>query len=100
MNSITQLFLIIISFFYGIIFFLLAKYNMWITKNLKTFFKYLITFIFIIDIVIIYIYFVYQINHGKFHLYFLISLFLGYCVMGLNFQNTVKLCQKFKKKKR
>ena len=78
MDSYTQLTLILLSYIYGILFYLLAKYNLFITKNLSTLLKYIITFIFIIDIVIIYIYLVFQINKGIFHFYFLLSLFLGY----------------------
>ena len=100
MNSYTQLFIIIISFIYGIGFYLLAKYNQWITKNLSTFLKYIVTFIFILDVVIIYIYIIYQINSGIFHIYFLLSMLLGYIMIGYFYQNIVKLCQKIKNKKK
>ena len=56
MNGYIQVYIVFLSYLYGIIFYILAKYNLLITKNLSTLLKYLITFIFIIDIVIIYTY--------------------------------------------
>lgn len=101
MDSYTQLLIIFISFTYGILFYLLAKYNLWMIKNLNTFLKYLFTLLFIVDIVIIYIYIIYKINQGIFHIYFLISLFLGYLLMSYffpKFANYInKLITKFKK---
>lgn len=98
MNSFTQLFIIFISFIYGMIFFLLTKYNLLITKKLNTFLKYLITFIFITDIVIIYIYLIYKINLGIFHIYFLLCMFLGYALMNNLYSRLIKVLIRIKKK--
>ena len=100
MDSLTQVYLIGISYIYGVFFYLLAKYNMLITKNLSPFLKYIITFIFVIDIVIIYIYIVFKINKGIFHIYFLLSMFLGYITILKILPNVVKFCQLRKKKKK
>lgn len=97
MDSYTQVFIIIISYLYGLIFYLLAKYNFWLIKNLKKIGQYLITGIFLIDIVILYIYIIYHINRGIFHIYFLLALFLGYLTLALNYEKIVKFCQKKKK---
>ena len=81
MNSILQLKTLIFSFFFGCIFFLLSKYNLYITKNMKIIKKYLFTFVFVIDCVLLYIYFLYKLNHGIFHIYFFIVFFLGFTLM-------------------
>lgn len=99
MDSFTQLTIICLSYLYGIIFYLLARYNFNLIKNLKALGKYFITLIFIIDIVIFYIYIVYHINRGIFHIYFLLAIFLGYLTMALNCEKVVKfMSKKFKKK--
>lgn len=100
MNSYLQLLIIVISFLYGTLFYLLARYNMLIIKKLSTFLKYVISFVFVIDMVIIYIYLIYHINRGMFHIYFLVMIFLGYVTMNYLYKYLVKLCQKIKKKKR
>lgn len=100
MDAYTQVYLISLSYLYGAIFYLLAKYNLLITKNLSTFLKYVITFIFIIDIVIIYIYLVYKVNKGIFHIYFLLSMFLGYLTIYKLLPNIVKFCQIIKNKRK
>ncbi len=96
MNGYIQVYIVFLSYLYGIIFYILAKYNLLITKNLSTLLKYLITFIFIIDIVIIYIYLIFSINKGIFHIYFLLSMFLGYLTSLKLYPKINKL---FKKKK-
>ncbi len=82
MNSYTQLYIITLSFLFGMFFYIFAKYNLWIIKKLKPILKYIVTFIFIIDVVIIYIYIIYKINKGIFHIYFLLSIFLGFILMN------------------
>lgn len=78
MNSYLQLLTIIISFLYGIIFLLLTIFNKKIIYNLKSYIKYIISIIFVIDIVLVYIILLYKLNKGYFHIYFILSLFIGY----------------------
>ena len=75
MNAKLQLITFIISFIYGIIFSLLIA-------KLKVIFKHLITFIYVLDMTIIYIIILYHLNKGYFHIYFIMTVFLGF-VIGL-----------------
>lgn len=100
MNSYTQVLILFISFVYGIFFSLLSKYNAYLIKKLSNITKYLITLIFIMDIVIIYIYLIYILNKGVFHIYFLLLIAAGFIITSINYPKIVKLCQKMKNKKR
>ena len=82
MNAKLQLITFIISFIYGIIFSLLTIYNFNLIAKLKVIFKHLITFIYVLDMTIIYIIILYHLNKGYFHIYFIMTVFLGF-VIGL-----------------
>ena len=96
MNSYIQVYLVFISFIFG--FYLLARFNMWIIHNLSTFLKYLITFIFVIDMVFIYIYIVFSINRGIFHFYYSLLIFLGYYIALKIYPRILNKCQNILKK--
>ena len=98
MTGFTQLLLLICSYLYGIIFYLLTRYNLFITKHLSTLKSFLVTLVFIVDMVILYIYLIYRANDGIFHIYFILLLILGFITMGYNYKKIVKLCQKITKK--
>ena len=80
MNSNVQLISLLFSFIFGIFFYFLTSLNFKLINNLKKFIKHLITCIFVLDITIIYIIFIYHINKGYFHIYFIFMVFLGYFV--------------------
>ena len=98
MNSYIQVYLVFISFIFGFIFYLLARFNMWIIHNFSTFLKYLITFIFVIDMVFIYIYIVFSINRGIFHFYYSLLIFLGYYIALKIYPRILNKCQIILKK--
>ena len=98
MNSGIQVLIFLISFIYGIVFCFLSKINILITKKLSIFLKVLINLIFVLDIVLLYIYIIYSINNGIFHISFLIVLIMGYVLIEYNYNNIVYLCQKLTKK--
>lgn len=93
MNSKIQVLSFAISFLYGIFFFLLTKFNKYIVGGKKIFFQFIVTLIFIIDIVILYIYIMYKINFGIIHPYFLMILLLGYYLTAISFNKIKKLCK-------
>ena len=93
-----QLLILILSYLYGILFYLLTRYNMFITKKLSTIKKFIITLIFIIDITILYIYLLYHLNNGKTHPYYLFMVILGFITIGINYKKVVKLCKKISKR--
>lgn len=92
------------SFIYGIFFFYTNITNQKIIKRENAFLKYVITFLYILNIIILYIIIIYKINCGIFHIYFLITLIIGYIFGYLSFKKSKKyvklLKQYFKNKKR
>ena len=80
MSANLQLISFIISFIYGIMFALLTIFNFKLIANLKTIYKHLITFMYVLDITIIYIIILYHLNKGYFHIYFILTVFLGFLV--------------------
>ncbi len=97
MDSFLQLKTLIFSFFFGMLFYYLAKYNLFLIKNMKTFSKYLITFILVIDSVLLYMYLLFKINHGIYHIYFFFMFALGFWLISLLNSKIVKLCKHLKK---
>lgn len=78
MNSYIQVISLLISFGYGIIFYILSRFNKYIVFNKNNFIKMLVTLVFVIDMVIIYLLIMYKINYGNIHPYFIIVLILGF----------------------
>ena len=93
MDSFIQLLSFLASFLYGIIFYLLTKFNYFILDNKKGIVKFIITLVFIIDIVILYIYVMYRINNGYFHIYFVILVILGFILMHKLYKYLQMLCK-------
>lgn len=80
MNSTVQLISLAFSFLFGIAFYYLTILNFKLIDNLKKYLKHILTAIYVLDITIIYIIFIYHINKGYFHIYFIFMVFLGYFV--------------------
>ena len=99
MDSFLQLKTLIFSLGFGCFFFLLSKYNMFLIKDMKLIKKYLITLILVIDSVLLYVYLMFKINHGIFHIYFFLSVALGYWLMYLIYPKIIKVFRKNIKKK-
>jgi len=78
MDNNLQIITFLFSFIYGFFFFYLVKLNYFIIKNSKSFIKYLDNTIFILNCVLIYVIINFKINSGYFHLYFIITISLGY----------------------
>lgn len=98
MSSSIQVLSFVLSFFYGILFYLGAKFNNYITYNKNSIFKLIITSIFVLDFVILYVYLMYKINYGIIHPYFLITLILGFGVMSYFYKRICKISVKLIKK--
>lgn len=94
MNSYIQVLSFLVSFIYGIFFYLLTRFNKYILVNKNTYIKFIVTLVFIIDIVILYIYLMYKINFGIIHPYFVSFVILGFWFMSLMYN----LCKKYVKK--
>lgn len=104
MSSLIQLISLGVSFFYGVFFYLVNKINELMIDKKNYFIKVLVTLVFIIDVVILYIYIMYKINNGIIHPYFIVLVVLGYVVMGINYKylkkciKSVKLHKQFLEK--
>ncbi len=80
MNSNIQIISFVVSFIYGLIFYFVTKINFYLIKDLKLYLKHILTFIYTLDMAIIYIIILYHINRGYFHIYFMMLVFLGFII--------------------
>ena len=78
MNAKTQIIVLTFSYLFGFIFNYLNILNINIIKNKNKFYRSFITIMFMYNIVLIYLISLYKLNHGIFHIYFLIMIILGY----------------------
>ncbi len=98
MNYKIQLISFLVSFLFGIFFFYTNMLNKKIINRQKIHYKYIITFLYIINITLIYIILIYKINKGIFHIYFLIMVLLGYIISLNQLKNVKKIIIYFKNK--
>lgn len=92
-----QLLSFLASFIYGIFFCISNNLNKKLIKNEKIIFQYINTFLFIINITLLYIIIIYKINQGIFHIYFLITTLLGYIFTLFQINNIKKFVKLIKK---
>lgn len=97
MNYKLQIISFIVSFLFGIFFYLTSLLNYKIIKKHSKVIKYLITFVYIIDISLLYVLLMYKVNYGIIHIYFIIVLFLGFLFGNKYCKYLRKFC-KIKKK--
>lgn len=98
MNYKLQLISFLVSFIYGIFFYYTSLLNYKMIKNHSIIIKYIITFVYILNISLIYILIMYKVNFGIIHIYFIIVLFLGFYFGSVYCKKLRKFC-KVKKKK-
>ena len=67
-------------------------------SNKNNVIKFFVSLVFVIDMVILYIYIMYEINYGMIHPYFVAVVFLGYIVMRFMYDKGVSLLKKLIKK--
>lgn len=75
-----QLLSFLVSFLFGIFFSFTSRFHYNLVFSLKSVLRYLLTFLYILDISLIYILLLYYINHGILHIYFVFITFIGYFV--------------------
>ncbi len=78
MDAKTQIIVLLTSYLYGFFFFYLANLNNYIIKKQKRIYRSIITIMFMVNIVLLYIIIIFKINNGNFHPYFFIMLTLGF----------------------
>lgn len=81
MNVKLQIISLLTSFFYGILFYLLILVNYNMLNNKKKLVKIVFNIIFIIDNVLLYSLMIYKINNGVFHIYYIIMMTIGFCLI-------------------
>lgn len=85
-----QIFSLLYSFFYGIVFYILLEINHKILYNGKLFYRIIISFLFVIVNSLLYFLFLIKINNGILHIYFFFSMFTGYLLSFVIYRNFVK----------
>lgn len=100
MNSYVQVFSFLVSFIYGIVFYLFARFNKFILSNKNNVIKLLVTLVFVIDMVILYIYIMYKVNFGMIHPYFVAVVLVGYIFMMFLYDKCSMLIKRCLKKLR
>lgn len=75
-----QLITFLFSFVFGFLFYYLSLINYRLINNKKRITKLILCTIFVTDMDFIYLFFLYRINNGIFHIYFFITIVGGYYV--------------------
>ena len=73
-----QLLSFLVSFIYGIVFYFASLLNYQLIKGFKIWFKYIITFVYMIVISFLYLLILFKVNKGNVHIYFIIMTFIGF----------------------
>ncbi len=93
MNYKLQLLSFLFSFLFGIFFYFTSLLNYKMIKKHSIFIKYTITFIYIIDIALLYVLLMYKINYGIIHVYFLLLLCCGFLFGWAYCKKLRKICK-------
>ena len=88
MNHKIQLLSLLVSFIYGIFFFFTSLLNYKIIKKYKKTFKYIITFLYMLNIAIIYICLMFKVNNGNVHPYFILLVLCGF-ILGFKIKKVL-----------
>jgi len=93
MNLKLQIFSLVFSFFYGVVFSILTNINYKYIFNQKKVIKILFTLIFVLSMAIFYFYIINIINDGIIHLYFLLIILVGFYIT-FPFSKNLRSCKK------
>lgn len=78
MNSYIQLVCLVVSFFYGCFLCLANHFNYRIIKNKNLVLKIIISGLYVFNVSLLYVVFLYYINSGILHIYFILFMLFGY----------------------
>lgn len=98
MNYKLQLISLIFSFIFGVFFYFTSLLNYKFIKKHSVFIQYMITFVYIVDIALLYVLFMYKINYGVIHVYFILLLFCGFLFGWFYSKKLRKICKVMKNK--
>lgn len=94
MSSGIQILSLLVSFGYGVVFYLVSRFNNFMVAKKSLVVQLVFSTILVVDLVILYIYIMYKINLGSVHPYFVAMVVLGYILMYFNY----KKCKDYVKK--
>ncbi len=83
MTSYVQLICLIVSFLYGILIFYTNKLNNRLMFKKNIFIQVIGNILYINNMALLYICFLYKINNGILHIYFVLFIIVGYLVMSV-----------------
>lgn len=81
MNSFVQLICLFVSFSYGIMLYYTNIFNIIIIDNKNVLIKLIISLLYIVLMSMIFVSFLYKINGGVLHIYFILFITLGYVLI-------------------
>ena len=85
-----QLLSFVVSFIYGIFFYILLEINSRFVYSSSFFIKFLGSFIFILFSGLIYFFILMKINNGYIHIYFILCIILGYFLCKVIYKRLLK----------
>lgn len=100
MSGYLQLQSILFSMIYGMTVCILYKIIKLFINKKSVLLELVVNSIFVIDVVCIYIYSIYRLNHGYFHIYFLATFLFGAYIINREDANLKMLCKKIVKIKK
>lgn len=83
MNSYVQVICLVVSFLYGIILYYLNTFNYRILRNKNIVVKVCGSILYILNATLLYILFLYKINYGMLHIYFILFMIFGYVLISV-----------------
>ncbi len=78
MKSYVQFISLLGSFIYGVVVFYLNKFNYKLIKDVNIIFKLIISILYVFNISLIYVLFLYKLNNGILHIYNILFMLVGY----------------------
>lgn len=83
MNSYIQLICLVVSFFFGILIYYFNRFNYLIIKNKNIILRVVITLLSLNILALAYVVFLFLINGGILHIYFIFMMLLGYLFINV-----------------
>lgn len=78
MNSYIQFICLVGSFLYGMLLNILNLFNIKLIKDKPLLIKIIISILYILNVTLLYILFLYKLNYGVLHIYFILLIIMGY----------------------
>lgn len=80
MNSYIQFVCLIVSFLYGIFLYYTNAFNLKIISNKNILIKLILNVLYIFNMSMLYVFFLYRINSGILHIYFVLLIIFGFVI--------------------